>query len=468
MHLLVVDDGQGESSSITRALSDLDVRVAEARSLEEALEHMPPQDRSMILLDAQALSALHARAAQGDRHAARAHELESLLATERRSALETEARTTDERCRLARRLAASDRQRDELLATLAHELRNPLAPVVAGLELLRIHGAADPDMDRARAAMERQIYHLVRLVDDLLDASRISRGKVSLHREWIDLRDVVRHAVEPWRGELRKRRHELALHVPAAPVPCHGDRVRLTQLVDNLISNAVRHTGTDTRIRLVLTLDEGEAVLQVEDDGPGISPDVMDRIFDMFVQERRGNGLGLGLTLVQKIANLHGGSVAATKPGTGTAFEVRLPLARMPAQEIGSLPEVSPAERPLRIMVVEDERDVRETTQALLQAWGHEVEVAATGLDAVDMVLDLRPEIALLDIGLPDIDGYTAASRIVDIMGANRPRLVALSGYGQDSDRRRGREAGFDAHLVKPVAPETLRRTLFDVLDTDG
>jgi signal transduction histidine kinase len=394
----------------------------------------------------------------------RSRELERQLAAERRRAAEAEQLAAREQ----QRLAATDRQRDELLATLAHELRNPLAPVVTGLELLRMQGDFDPEIARTRVAMERQIGHLVRLLDDLLDASRISRGKIRLRRDWLDLRDLLRHAVEPWRKELQRRRHVLTLELPDAPVLCHGDRVRLSQVVDNLVANAVRHTGTDGHIRVCLVVDGGEALLRVVDDGPGIAPELIDRVFDMFVQAKRGNGLGLGLTLVQQIVRFHGGDVRlASQSGLGTTVEVQLPLARdaEPTARHGAAPQDEVAHRLLRIVLVEDERDVRETMQALLQAWGHTVEIASTGLDGVDTVLAARPDVVLMDIGLPDVDGHVAARRVRDLMGSQAPRLVALTGFGQESDRRRARDAGFDAHLVKPVAPETLRATLYDVLE---
>ena len=420
-----------------------------------------PVDDELLRAKIDMARALRAQARRADHQAARAAELELRLVAQREAAAEAE------RAREQRRLAASERQRDELLATLAHELRNPLAPVVTGLELLRMHGGSDAEVTRTRAAMERQVHHLVRLVDDLLDASRISRGKIRLRCDWLDLRDLLRHAVEPWRNELQKRHHELTLELPDEPVLCHGDRVRLTQVVDNLLSNAIRHTGSDTHINVVLTIEGGQAVLRVVDDGPGIEPELGERVFDMFVQARRGNGLGLGLALVQQIARFHGGAVRmSSEPSLGSTFEVRLPLARSARLcEPSTLAASTGQQQPLRIVLVEDERDVRETMQALLETWGHTVVQAATGLDGVDTVLATRPDVVLMDIGLPDVDGHTAARRILDLMGVGAPKLVALTGFGQDGDRRRARDAGFDAHLVKPIAPETLRATLYDLVD---
>jgi signal transduction histidine kinase len=446
-----------------------DVRAGELRVLGPVDWMLEPVARDLLRTRVQTLCALRAQAIRGARDAQRCQVLERCIAEQRSAAVAAEQRAAKEQRRIASRLAAAQRQRDELLATLAHELRNPLAPVVTGLELIRAHCASIPELEHARSAMERQVHHLVRLVDDLLDTSRISRGTISLRRDWLDLGEVVRHAVEPWREELRLRRQELTLELPDAPMPCHGDRVRLAQLVDNLLGNAVRHTNEGTSIQVRLIHAPTEAVLQIVDDGPGMAPELLEHVFDMFVKAQRGNGLGLGLTLVEQVARLHGGSVVARSEGhgTGTMFEVRLPLdsATEPALDIRRA--VTSVPRSLRIVLIEDDRDVRETTALLLEAWGHCVHVAPTGLDGVDTVLRYRPQVVLIDIGLPDIDGHTAARRIRGLMGLRQPRLVALTGFGQDEDRRLVREAGFDAHVLKPVSPDLLAATLAEVVDID-
>jgi signal transduction histidine kinase len=477
--LLDIDalNGSGlDALEVTRRCADpasviflIITRTAPAEPLASALRELgfvdyllEPLDPERLRARVSTLCSLRAHALHGARHAARCHDLERSLAVAHRDAREAQVRANGEHRRLTTRLAATDRQRDELLATLAHELRNPLAPVVTGLELLRPHTASNPDLEHTRTTMERQVHHLVRLVDDLLDASRISRGQISLRRDWIDLGDVVRRAIAPWQEEIRQRRHAVTLSVPDGPVSYHGDLVRLAQLVDNLLANAIRHTDADTLIEVHLTRTEGEIRMRVTDDGPGIAPNFLGRVFDMFVQARRGNGLGLGLPLAQQIARLHGGHITAHSrgPGTGSTFEVVLPLHRAPATEPDRPRPAVHAERSLRIVLIEDDPDVRETTQLLLEAWGHCVRVASTGLDGIDMVLETRPDVALVDLGLPDIDGHTAAARIRDLMGAHRPQLIALTGFGRERDRQRARDVGFDAHLLKPVQPPTLRATL--------
>jgi signal transduction histidine kinase len=528
--LLVIEERLEEPATITEALADLGVRTRAVTCLEDATEHSSHDDLAVVLLKLEAvtpagltvletmrqrspttvlmffsdrppsklragklrelgpvdymlepvdldllrtrvqtLCALRARAIHGARDAQRCRELERCVAKQRRAAALAEQRAAKEQRRIASRLAAAQRQRDELLATLAHELRNPLAPVVTGLELIRAHSGSIPEIEHARSAMERQVHHLVRLVDDLLDTSRISRGTISLRRDWLDLGQTVRHAVEPWREELRSRRQELTLELPRTPMPCHGDRVRLAQLVDNLLGNAVRHTNEGTSIQVRLIHTPTEAVLQIVDDGPGIAPELLEHVFDMFVKGQRGNGLGLGLMLVEQIARLHGGSVIARSEGhgIGTTFEVRLPLDSATEPPVETRRAVTPVPRSLRIVLIEDDRDVRETTALLLEAWGHCVHVAQTGLDGVDTVLEARPHVVLIDIGLPDIDGHTTARRIRGLMGLRQPRLVALTGFGQDDDRRLAREAGFDAHLLKPVSSDVLAATLAGVVDSD-
>ena len=392
--------------------------------------------------------------------------------------------------RRAAGLAESDRRTDELLAMLAHELRNPLAPVLHAVELLREGHADAPACRRALDAASRQVRHMVRLVDDLVDVSRIRTGKVALQRGPVALAEVVKSAVQALEPLLLERRHALAVVLPEEPVWLDADAVRLAQAIENLLHNAAKYTDEGGHVRLLAERTGDELVLRVRDDRMGIPAAVLPRVFDVFVQgeqppDRSRGGLGLGLALVKSIVELHGGWVQARSdgPGHGTEVTVRLPAIAVSATRAGAdaaaaaspalhdghaaqprrpvtpmFPPPSPAPRSLRIAIAEDNPDVRETLGLLLAARGHVVLQAEDGLRAVELVLAEQPDVALLDIGLPGLDGYEVAARVR--ASAPATRLVAVTGYGRAEDRQRALDAGFHAHLVKPVDLAELTRLL--------
>jgi signal transduction histidine kinase len=370
----------------------------------------------------------------------------------------------EEQRKLTTQLEDADRRKDEFLAVLAHELRNPLAPLVAGLEFIRLQSTAAP-VERVCDAMNRQVHHLVRLVDDLLDLSRISRGKVELQRVPIDIRGCIAQAVETTIPAINKAGHRITVDIGEEPLVCDADRVRVTQIVNNLLGNAARYTDPGGEIHVEAGIQGGEIAIVVRDNGKGIPEHLLEAIFETFVQEQIGDaGLGLGLTLVKQVVTMHGGSVVARSEGKGKGaeFEVRLP--RVPTESIAPHGELQVAVAQdgtrLRVLIVEDQLDVGATTRALLEAWGHQVHVAHDGREGIALATSLRPDVVLLDIGLPDMDGYGVAETIRNELGAARPRLVAVTGFGQARDRARAQEAGFDAHIVKPAQPDTLRDTL--------
>lgn len=417
---------------------------------------------------------LHKRTVEICEQAERIREIERVDAVRR---LEHERRRWEaevlkqqmrEQRRLNQQLAEMDARKNEFIAMLAHELRNPLAPLTSSLELIRLRAGDDPVLERARSAMQRQVQHLTRLVDDLLDVSRISRGKIELELEPTDLSTIVELAVESCAPAMAKANQKLRLHSPGVPVLILADAVRMTQVIQNLLNNAIRYSEPGGEIELQWGRDEDQAWVRVSDRGCGIAPELLERVFERFVQAHsRGPGLGLGLSLVKQITELHRGTVTATSKGEGqgSSFVVRLPLlVQSEAYSAEECPGAPVAEaRPLRIAVVEDDTDVRIGLQDLLQAWGHRVEVAASGPLGVQLLLDQRPDIALLDLGLPGLDGYGVAREVRDKLGEGRPRLVALSGYGQQRDQDNARRAGFDAHLIKPASPEILQKVLTDL-----
>ncbi len=379
------------------------------------------------------------------------------------SALER-ARLVAELTSRAADLAEADRRKDEFLAMLAHELRNPLAPVLSGLEILRWENAADAARKRALAAADRQVRHLARLVDDLVDVSRIRTGKVELRRGEVEVSRIVEDAVAAVEPLARAQEQELTVELPDRRVVLDGDTVRLTQVLENLLNNSAKYTDPRGHIRLTASLDGGELLLRVSDDGIGIAPDLLPRIFDTFVQgkqpaNRARGGLGLGLTLVRSLVELHGGTVRAESdgPGKGSTFEVRLPArAAEPAAPSDPTPRRNghARARPLNVAVIEDNTDIRDTVRELLELAGHRVCEASDGNAGVALLLAERPDVALVDIGLPGLDGYELARQV---RGACGTRLIALTGYGGHVERERAAEAGFEAHLVKPVEFEELK-----------
>lgn len=355
-----------------------------------------------------------------------------------------------------------DRRKDEFLAMLGHELRNPLAPVLHALDVLR---RARPehleDEDWALAVMDRQLAHLRRIVDDLLDMGRISRGIVELQRETLDLRDIIAPALETVRPLVDRLRHELSIDLPTEPLWIDADATRLVQVVINLLHNAAKYTPPGGRLAVSIHREDDKAILRVRDNGHGISPDLLGHVFDLFTQgevgidrAERGLGLGLGLTLVRRLVEMHGGRVTAASEGAGlgSVFELRLPLASSPADRAATRPvETTPAAAPARrVLVVDDNRDAAEALGLLLTHRGHAVETAHDGPAALDVAETFGPDVVLLDIGLPGLDGYEVYRRL-RAGGGDRLLIIAITGYGQDSDAERSRRAGFDHHLVKPV-----------------
>jgi PAS domain S-box-containing protein len=365
----------------------------------------------------------------------------------------------------------ADRRKDEFLALLSHELRNPLAPILTAAQLMQMRG--DVATPREREVIVRQVKHLVRLVDDLLDVSRVARGKVTLSKRPLELGVVVAKAVEATAPLLEQRRHELRLSVAAEGLLVDADEVRLTQVISNLLTNAARYTDPGGRIAVAATREGAEIVLRVRDNGVGIAPALLPHIFEMFVQGSRGpdheGGLGLGLSLVQTLTALHGGRATAHSdgPGRGSEFTVRLPAAPPAADgavgPAGRVARRAAEARGQRILVVDDNRDGAEMLSILLADAGYEVQLAGDASQALTISYAFRPHVAILDIGLPVMDGYSLGRELRAHMADAPPILIALTGYGQEQDRRRSAEAGFSLHLVKPVDPEKLRH-LVDAL----
>ena len=387
---------------------------------------------------------------------------------ERRRAEETLQRSQRELADRVEELAESDRRKDEFLAMLAHELRNPLAPIAAAAEILGDVESADASVGRARDILGRQVQHMVKLIDDLLDVSRISRRKIQLERADIDLATVVEHALEVSRGSIEARHHKLSVALPPERIVLHADLTRLAQALANLLNNAAKFTELGGRISLEAELEGGELVIRVRDSGIGIEAKVLPRVFDLFFQsattpDRAHGGLGIGLTLVRTLIEMHGGRVSARSGGSGSGseFSVYLPARRVVRQlpSLGPRPGAAPV-RALRILLVEDHEDSAEALGHLLRRRGHETFVARDGIRGLEDARALRPDVVLLDIGLPGLDGYEVARRLRENGNAAGVLLVAVSGYGQEADRRRSSEAGFDHHLVKPVKLEELERIL--------
>lgn len=371
-----------------------------------------------------------------------------------------------EHARAAESLRREDQRKDEFLATLGHELRNPLAPLLAGLHLMRLLIAQDGRVLRIMSTMERQITHLVRLVDDLLEVSRITRGVIEVRHDPLDLVTVVREAVETSRPVLDAGKHQVSIDLPPTPIPVSGDPVRLTQVFANLLTNAAKYTNAGGRIELTATQDQRRAIVSIRDNGIGIPASHLPLVFDMFMQVDRSNrraqgGLGIGLTLVRSLVNLHGGRVEARSEGQGkgSEFIVELPL-------LGNALAESEHERRLRefpnrrILVVDDNRDAAETLGALLEALGATVAVAHSGPSALDKLGDFDPDTVLLDIGMPEMDGYEVARQLRAMPDRAEILLIALTGWGQEHDHHQSQAAGFNHHMVKPADIDKLRELL--------
>jgi signal transduction histidine kinase len=530
--IMAVDDSSGNLLAIQAALGDLGGEVVQAQSGDEALRLLLERDFALVLLDVKmpSLSGLETARLirerkrsrhtpiifitahnRDDREVLAAYELGAVdflfkpvaaqvlrakaavfIELQRRATeLERQARLIErqeharqleeERRRwndetVQRRiaeLADTNRHKDEFLAILAHELRNPLAPIVTGLQVLglKLAGEGRPDevVGRARQAIERQVEHLRRLVDDLLDVSRINSGKIALRKQPVAIQEVVRQAVATSGAAIEARGHTLSLDLPPEPILVAGDELRLTQVFANLLNNAVQYTdkGGAIQVRCSRRGGDGTVEVRVADNGRGIEPDLLPRIFDMYAQARPGDGLGLGLAIVKRLTEMHGGSVSVNSAGPrrGSEFVVRLPTTQALAPVLeGPRPALEASNqngsRPLVIALVEDNEDVREVTRDLLQSLGHTVQVAEDGEKGAALILSLKPDVALVDIGMPVMDGHGVAALVRAAAGGDRVRLVAMSGYGTESDRRRSREAGFDHHLVKPCDMATLVKAL--------
>jgi PAS domain S-box-containing protein len=363
-------------------------------------------------------------------------------------------------------LADADRQKNEFLAMLSHELRNPIAPMRNALYLIKaMGGASGGDMGELQQMMERQMQQLVRLVDDLLDVSRIIRGKIDLRRERMDLLQAVLRASETAKPVIDANGHVLELSVPEGPVWVVGDMVRLAQVIANLLTNAAKYTRRASRIALEVRREGAQALITVRDPGEGIPPELLPRIFDLFVQgdhalARSQGGLGIGLTLVKRLVEMHEGTVEARSEGKGkgSEFSIRLPALVETTARRGAQPGAVLAGGPSRrVLVVDDNLDAADSIGKLLKLFGHEVRCVYDGLAALAAVKDYRPEVVVLDIGLPEMDGYEVAKRMRSMPQLQNTRIVAVTGYGQEEDRRRSRDAGFDQHLTKPVDPEVLQ-----------
>jgi PAS domain S-box-containing protein len=361
----------------------------------------------------------------------------------------------------AARLAAEEasRAKDEFLAMLGHELRNPLAPIATALQLMQLRG--DSRTSKEQQVIERQVRHMTRLVDDLLDVSRITRGTLVLKLQRRELRDVIDKAVELASPLLEQRGHHVQIEVPAEPIVVEADDARLRQVFGNLLVNAARYTENGGHISIVAERLGGEASVRVRDDGRGIAAEFLPRIFDLFVQgqqssERSTGGLGIGLTLARRLVEKHGGKLTAESPGVGlgSTFTVRLPLAAVDeGEQMPPSARLSPRQvsRPLRVLVVDDNEDAAVMLAEVLRAVGHEVETAGDAVEALHVAKHFQPEVAVLDIGLPVMDGYALAVRLREESGPAAPRLIAVTGYGQQHDRELSVRSGFSAHLVKPV-----------------
>ena len=370
--------------------------------------------------------------------------------------------------RQMQQLAEADRRKDEFLAILAHELRNPLQPLQTAVEVLE-HDPDKPVPVRIRRIVQRQVQHITRLVDDLLDVARFTAGKLELRREPIDLESIVEEAIAACKTAIDGRGHELELSAHNAPAVVHGDPVRLIQCVCNLIHNAAKYTEPGGQLIVDWGSDRGDGFVRITDNGRGIPTDLLPKIFDMFVQERvtpdGGGGLGLGLGLVKRLVELHGGTVRAASEGQGqgATFEIRLPLVDQATLEKlkPMRNKTGPQDRPLRAVVCDDATDLRDLVADLLRLRGHEVSVVGDGPAAIQLIVAERPDVALIDIGLPDMDGYEVARTIRQQLAESKPRLIAMTGYGQASDRAAAFEAGFDAHIVKPASADKILRALY-------
>ncbi|MGE5524063.1 MAG: ATP-binding protein, partial [Rhodospirillaceae bacterium] len=359
---------------------------------------------------------------------------------------------------------------NEFIGVLAHEMRNPLAPIRMAVQIMAGAAPEDPVQKTMRDTIDRQSAHLARIVDDMLDIARLTRGTLPMTNDAVDLADVVRDAIETARSVIDARNHRLHVDLPPEELVVQGDIHRLTQMMANLVNNAARYTYPGGNIWIQGRSESRQAVLTVRDDGCGIDPRMLDRIFGMFVQgrsplQRAGGGLGVGLALARRIAELHGGSLEARSEGEnkGSEFTVRMPLAEetaVRARPQQNAPAVTAAPALRRVLVVDDNTDAADSLGLLLKSLGHETRIVHDGHDALEVAAQFRPDIVLLDIGMPGLDGYEVAKRLRTLHRDYDVRIIAVTGWGQEADRRKSQEAGFDLHLVKPVNTHDLARAL--------
>lgn len=381
------------------------------------------------------------------------------------------ARLLEESRQFAAALQRADQRKDEFLATLAHELRNPLSPILSGIQLLSM--MADEESDPVENAemlemIERQVHHMVRLVDDLLEVSRITSGKIHLQTCVINVADVVKHAIETSEPNIHASHHRLTVNVPADPIIVNGDMTRLAQVISNLLNNAARYTPSGGEITLSATSDAKFAYISVKDNGIGIPTKMQERVFELFAQVNRKlkqseGGLGIGLALVKRIVELHGGSVCVTSEGEGKGAEFIVKVPLLVGDPSPSNPVVKTGRvvgNPLKIMAIDDNVDALHSLQRLLIAMGHEVATADSGAVGIELFQTFSPSCMFLDIGMPEMDGYEVAREIRRLPGGDTVKLFALTGWGQNQDRARSDEAGFDFHLVKPITKTALEEML--------
>jgi len=369
---------------------------------------------------------------------------------------------------LAMDLSETDRRKNEFLATLAHELRNPLAPMSNMLEVVKRANGDGEILKQAHDTIERQLGQMVRLVDDLLDLNRITHDRLELRRSEVELASVIQQAVEVARPLIDSAGQELTVELPDQPIYLNADRARLAQVFGNLLNNSCKYTRPNGRIWLQARLVGDEVVVSVRDNGAGIPPDKLESIFDMFMQvdrsaERSQDGLGIGLTLVKRLAEMHGGSIEALSAGEeqGSEFVVRLPILQRPVEALSDDVKFSgEATSQRRILIVDDNKDSADSLAMLLEITGNKTYLAHDGVEAVEAIEKHRPEVVLLDIGLPKLDGHEVCRRIREQPWGKDIVVIALTGWGQEDDRRKSEEAGFDGHLVKPVDYEQLLEML--------
>jgi PAS domain S-box-containing protein len=384
--------------------------------------------------------------------------------TEQKKIREELHRQTETLRRQAEALKEADRRKDEFLALLGHELRNPLAPIRNGLHILLLPDVDHASVRQVKDMMEKQVNHLTRMVDDLLDVSRITRGRIQLRKEPVELSRAVSYAVESVRPLVESQNHTLTVSLPPAAVHVEADPTRFEQILVNLLNNALKYTRPGGQVALIAEREGDEAVIRVRDNGIGIPAELLPKVFDLFTQveeslERSQGGLGIGLTLVKNLVELHGGRVSAHSegPDKGSEFVVRLPVLTQRTNE-PEAPRAKPSadSRKLRVLVVDDSKDSAQSIKILLEISGHEVRTVHDGYAALEVYRTDRPDAVLLDVGLPGLTGYEVARQLRREQGDHRPLIVAVSGFGQEEDKRHAHEAGFDFHMTKPVDPTKL------------